>query len=524
MIAILSKQTDLKAAKLVEAAFRRSVSRPQAKRMSGAGLVLHHHDIDVLVVINPDDYLASVIELFLSVKKAKVILFGSLAKELSYRLKFEPAEFHNDINIWCNSLSAPAHSFAQSLGRIVYSEHNLLDGQDWDRALERFDFADEWNNLGFGAIRNDGSIWSLCDKIKAPKENALAELVINGNDLCSYAALYDDPDSSILWFNRSVGPIDSFEWHIVERFIASWRHKELPVLPVLLDLPWGHEAAVTMRLDCDEDISSANELWQTYRDENVPFSLAIHAANLEHREHDECMRAMLSEGVAFLSHSLTHAPNWGGSYEAARHEAAASAQKIAQILQQHIRYAVSPFHQNPDYALNALCDVGYQGFIGGIIRNDPEFLMARGGEIADMPSGFIGHSQQVMLHGDCLLKNTDPMAVYKKSFDIFSASKMLFGYLDHPFSSRYQYGWKTESQRSQAHKSLIEYIRQKIPSVLFMSEILAMDFILDKTQIKIRKTTLGFEVCKSGDKKTSLAPTILFCGNFSSSENRMLTI
>src|SRR5690606_27172436 len=113
-----------------------------------------------------------------------------------------------------------------------------------------------------------------------------------------------------------------------------------------------------------------------------------------------------------------------------------------------VPYAVSPFHQSPQYALEALCDVGYSGCIGGIIRNDPEFLLARGGELAGFPVGFIGHSQQCMLHGDCLLEAGDPLAIYKMAFDQALETRSLFGYLDHPFSERYQYGWVDEESRA----------------------------------------------------------------------------
>ncbi|MBF7980263.1 MULTISPECIES: polysaccharide deacetylase family protein [Rahnella] len=523
MIAVLSKQTDLRAAKLVEAALRRSVSCTQVIRMSGSGLALNLKKIDIIVVINPDEYLANIINLFLKTKKSKVIIFGTMAQSLHFRLGIGHTEFTGLEREWSRSLEAPLNSFSESLGKIQYLQHELLGEQNWDRAFERFDFAKEWNNLGYGAIRTDDSIWSLSALVNVPKQYLLADVAVDGNKLCSYAALYDEAEGSILWFNRSVGPIDSFEWHIVERFIASWRYNELPVLPVLLDLPWGHEAAVTMRLDCDEDISSANELWKMYQEENVPFSLAINAANLDDRKHDECIKLMASQGVAFLSHSLTHAPNWGGSYEVARHEAAASAQKITSVIQAPIRYAVSPFHQNPDYALNALCDVGYQGVIGGIIRNDPDFLIARGGQLADMPNGFIGHSQQVMLHGDCLLVDTDPMEIYKKSFDTFSASKMIFGYLDHPFSSRYQYGWESEFQRSEAHRSLINYVRQQVPSAIFMSENSTMDFILDKSQIQISKEDGRFVIYDGGARNSELIPTLLFSEKFYSAQNMYLS-
>src|SRR5690606_34287330 len=105
-------------------------------------------------------------------------------------------------------------------------------------------------------------------------------------------------------------------------------------------------------------------------------SLAIHTSNLDTSQHDAFLQSFHGNGGTLLSHTATHAPNWGGSYEAAYREGRESRQKIAAVIWEYVPYAVSPFHQSPQYALEALCDVGYSGCIGGIIRNDPEFLLA----------------------------------------------------------------------------------------------------------------------------------------------------
>lgn len=511
MIGILSKQLHIEAIKLVEAAFRRSVSEPLVTSFSPAIFAEQSEHIGIAVAINPDDADALELERFLASGDKKVVIFGSLPERLVQRLFAKRLDWPECDALWSKSLSAATYAFAESKASIRYiPDHPLTGGGDWNRALERFDFMDEWNNLGFGAITQGDSIWSLSQSIQVPVECCLADVMLDNKKVCSYAALSDEQHGSILWFNRPVGPIDSFEWHLVERFLASWRHETLPVVPVLLDLPWGHDAAITMRLDCDEDISSATELWRTYQKENIPFSLAIHTSNLNDDTHYDCLRNMLSEGVALLSHSATHAPNWGGSYEAAFHEASYSAQQIYDVTQYRVKYAVSPFHQTPEYSIQALCDSGYRGCIGGIIRNDPEFLFSRGGELAGMPKGFIGHSQQVMLHGDCLLEGEEPLAIYKKAFDLFYNSKMLFGYLDHPFSPRYQYGWESETQRLNAHKELIHYIQARAISPIFLSENDALDFILDKTSVVFEKIKYGYKVNLAGIPRTTLSPTLLF--------------
>ncbi len=40
------------------------------------------------------------------------------------------------------------------------------------------------------------------------------------------------------------------------------------------------------------------------------------------------------------------------------------------------------------------------------------------------------------------------------------AAGAVFGYLDHPFSARYQYGWSDEATRVAAHRHLIEHINR----------------------------------------------------------------
>jgi hypothetical protein len=95
----------------------------------------------------------------------------------------------------------------------------------------------------------------------------------------------------------------------------------------------------------------------------------------------------------------------------------------------------------------------------------------------------VGHTQSCMLHGDCLLaEGDDALAIYKQAVDIAKAGRALFGFLDHPFSPRYAYGWKNESDRIKAHETLISYIREQ-GNILFLNENEAMDFIRQKSAI-----------------------------------------
>jgi hypothetical protein len=189
-------------------------------------------------------------------------------------------------------------------------------------------------------------------------------------------------------------------------------------------------------------------------------------------------------------------PNWGGSYHAAYIEATASAAKLAQIVGTRVRYAVSPFHQTPAYARAALVDAGYAGCIGGIIRDDPDFIMARGGTVPGGPEDFVGHSQQCMLHGDPLLEGDDPIAVFKEAFEIARRGRALFGYLDHPFSLRYQYGWPDEETRLEMHRRFTSHLLSH-DRLLFLNENDAMDFLRYRAAASVSETDEGFIVVPS---------------------------
>jgi hypothetical protein len=258
-----------------------------------------------------------------------------------------------------------------------------------------------------------------------------------------------------------------------------------------------------MRLDCDEDISSACDLWKAYGKWGVPLSLAIHTSNLSDETHYAFLHEFCAAGGALLSHTATHAPNWGGSYEKARQEGYESCEKIEVATGIIVRYAVSPFHQSPLYALQGLCDSNYLGCIGGIIHNDPEFLLARGGELSGLPRGFVGHSQQTMLHGDCMLTKGDPLGIYKNAYDTAYETQALFGYLDHPFSARYQYGWDDERQRIEAHHELIEHIRKRARNPLFLDENQALDFLRERAAIRLDQEAESF-ICNDARETSGL--------------------
>ncbi|OJA26967.1 polysaccharide deacetylase family protein [Burkholderia ubonensis] len=512
MIDVLFPDAAAQAGGLVLAALKRSVTVTQARAISRGALCATA--TNVIVAIDVPDAWGDDLLTWLRSGRRKLIVLGRMPTAIASHVGFRADDcLHDTLPEASRSEAAPTGEARSSRAAVDYTElARTLGGGAWHRPFERFDFTDEWNNLGFGAIRCDGSVWSIAQAGHAEADAELAVVSIDGIRACSYAALWDEEAASVLWFNRSVGPCDSYEWRLIENFLSAHRSPSLPAQPVVSELPHGYDAAVTSRLDCDEDVEAARQLWRAYQAMDIPFSLAVHTQNLGNPVHHAILRELLAQGGSILSHTATHAPNWGGSYGAALAEGLQSAALLREVTGHQVRYAVSPFHQSPPYALRALADAGYAGCIGGIIRNDPEFLIARGGELAGLPSGFIGHSQQCMLHGDCMLAVGDPLAVFKQSFNLAYATRTLFGYLDHPFSSRYQYGWRDEAQRIEAHERLIAHIRETAHKPIFMTENMAMDFLAFRATTSIVDEPSGFRASIVAMEHTMFGLDVEWCG------------
>ena len=329
------------------------------------------------------------------------------------------------------------------------------------RPLCRFDFSNEWNNLGFGRITLATDAWSLQSDVAADTADVLAWVESPDGPTTVYAALRDSSSGSALWFNRSTGPVDSLEWRIVEAFFGDYRADELPCFPYVGEIPASYQSAVCPRLDCDEAVASAGPLVDFYHEQNIPVSLALLTGQRIGEADLRLMRRVIAAGGSVVSHSVSHEPNWGGSYQQAGREAIVSRDWLRRHLPEAlpVRYAVSPFHQNPPYAVSALADNGYHGFVGGIIANDPEYLLGRAGRVPLTTRPIVSFSAQCMLHGDCCARYGENVDVYCESYEAHRSARAVFGYLDHPFSDRYQYGWPDEATRIKAHASLIAHLQ-----------------------------------------------------------------
>jgi hypothetical protein len=162
------------------------------------------------------------------------------------------------------------------------------------------------------------------------------------------------------------------------------------------------------------------------------------------------------------------------------------------------RYVVSPFHHAPAFLPTALAQTEMRGFVGGIISDDPEMLVARGGGVIG-PYGVSGqiitHTQQCMLHGDCQRSDaSDTMIIPKTAFDTALRARSLFGYLDHPISPRYDYGWSSFKAQIKAHHVLMAHIDAVAPNALWLNLTDALDWLHARAQVTIVPSTNGWQI------------------------------
>lgn len=410
---------------------------------------------------------------------------------------------------YCDLVTLHLHGGVQiSNYYIKYQENDLWTLRRQVRSLIRYDYADEWNNHGYGKIDFSGGSFDVSmyaeDMDEKSKINSCAIICKDGED-CSHIPFIkkrDEINSSFIWINRLVGVVDSYEWNLVETFFANYRCDELPCLPYVLDMPGDYEGTVTMRLDCDQAICTARKLWEMYCDEHVPMSLAITTGNAISAEDFRLIEDVVDSGGAILSHSMNHFPDWGGNYYGAYMEALGSKlwlnRHIGEPFSSHV-YAVSPFHQNSGYAIAAMEDTGYKGFVAGSVHNNPECVLARGGYVPGFKT-IISMSNQCMLHGDCYHSYGNKIEPYTDSLDIHFEYGNVFGYLDHPFSEAYQYGWNDEDERINVHQKLIHYARSK-GNVWFCNLQEALDFIYEKTRMNLCVNDEDRVVSNGGDKR-----------------------
>ena len=511
-IVVFHDEKDSYATEIVRAALCRSFTEAQVEVCLYSRCSV---SVACAVLINPADNASPILAAILN-SGGKALLFGHIGPKIADQLEVELREEAVLKPELAVAELNPFEPFNVSPARVRYAEDHPVAraATVGTRPLCRYDFNDEWNNLGYGRIPVNGSPWGIA--VSAMSEDSRCIAMIEdqaGVPLSVYAVLSDALNGAALWVNRGVGPVDSVEWAMIEYFVGEYRVSELETLPYLREIPFGYNGAVTVRLDCDQAVASARQLFDLYSSKGLPLSMAV-ATGLNMTARDlSLLKEMVERGGSVVSHSVQHCPDWGGSYEAALQEALTSKEWIANNLNGSC-YAVSPFHQNPIHAVQALADAGYKGFVGGSIRNDPEFLMGRAGRVPFAGRAIVSHSQQCMLHGDCYHRYGESISPYKESFALHLAAGAFFGYLDHPFSEEYQYGWASEQERLAVHEAFIDHIIS-VEGLWWCSLEQCLDFLVTRDSCTLCVDDWGALRFTCGDSPSKQRPSAVWKGEIS---------
>ncbi|MBC87499.1 MAG: hypothetical protein CL677_10020 [Bdellovibrionaceae bacterium] len=422
----------------------------------------------------------------LSKTHSKIILHGVLTVEQCELLGVQSVSLPKSLS---ECSPANVNQISESSGKIVYSNNNSIGSllSRYVRPLVRYDFQDEWNNLGFGSVKVGKGPFDVSTVYKL--SNLMDEVsgVFNeGESFGSFQWVQSFGNAYVYVCSRPALTFDSYEVAAFEEFISSFSHSmDFPCVASITDASFDYDLSVTMRLDCDESILSSQALFSFYRERDIPFSLAIKSNLEEAYESSYFFKEIEGAGGSLLSHSYAHLRNWGSDKKEATLDAVRSIKAFERFLpSKKIRRAVSPFHSNERYSVNALEEVGYRGFIAGSVSSAPEYSVFRGGKVPSDRGAIVTHSQQCMLHGDCLLEGSDPLKIPLLSAEIHNRCGAIFGYLDHPFSDRYQYGWESENARQEVHKKLLDTLERRY-KVNYLSEDEVLDIFEKKDSIQI---------------------------------------
>lgn len=402
-------------------------------------------------------------------KKNKIILFGDLNIELKKqfnlneieKLDFEIIEAANQITFKESKELIHYNSDIPYLPKFIKD----IDG----RPIARFDFQKEWNNHYYGHIDDLDSERSLSIKCVIRDENYVAYVKVNSHKI-PLISEFTINTNKILWVNRNIGLIDLPEWKIIEDFISNFNRKGLPCIPYISELKESEKGLVTMRLDCDEDIDSAMEVFKLYKSKNIPLSLALTTKLLESKSKIPILpKLVLENNGNLLSHSHSHPNNWGESTENIEKEITISKSLIEKTYGTKVDLAVSPFHHLNALAVKLLNQNDFKGIVAGISSSHHKFLYMKGGQYS-IENNLIIHSQQCMMHGDCINKNRS-IKEYFKSIKLLSNLNYSFGYLDHPISERYDYGWGSKENQVSAHLQIINFCLKNTIKIISQAEL-----------------------------------------------------
>ena len=414
----------------------------------------------------------------------KIILNGKLNDEIKkiLNLRILMSDFDYEKPISANSLkpsiSRAKINFNQNLNYLTPFLKEIKE-----RPLWRYDFDLEWNNNFYGNISNENIMLNLSHNCFLIEGKNVAFIKNSRYQNIPLISEFEINGNIIFWINRNLSLVDLPEWKIIEEFISNGYFRKYPCMPYLTEYSSSENGLITMRLDCDEDIESARNIFEIYKNNNLPISLAITTNQIKESHPISSLPKEVNDyGGTVLNHSHSHPVNWGGSKDKIKEEIITSNNLIKKSFGIQTEYAVSPFHHLTWAALEVLNELNFKGVIAGISSSHHEFLIMKGGSINEKLDILV-HSQQCMLHGDCLTK-TRKVDSYLNAFSLYSNLGFSIGYLDHPISKRYDYGWINFERQIKTHQQIIEYLTNKNIKFIGQKELFQRFAAKEKIQIK----------------------------------------
>ena len=445
----------------------------------------------------------------LEINNNKIILSGKLNRWMQKLL---------NINILGNKFPfeepKPANSLSPSVSnsnlKFNYKFNYLKQFKDVlkERPIWRFDFELEWNNSFSGNIIDKHEILNLSHYCSNNNNSNNVVYIMNSNEekIPLIAEFFID-QNVLIWVNRNLSLIDLPEWKIIEEFISNGYFNKYPCIPYVSEFSSSENGLITMRLDCDEDIESARKIYTLYKRYNLPISLAITTNQIENKESISSLpREVYDYGGTILNHSHSHPINWGEKKDIISKEIELSTKLIKKAYNITTKYAVSPFHHLTIEAINILNQQNYKGVVAGICSSHHEFLIVKGGTI-NKELNILLHSQQCMVHGDCLTEKRS-LDDYLNNFYYFSKIGYSVGFLDHPISKRYDYGWKEPQRQINTHKQIIEFLLFKNIKFISQREIFERLKAKDELNIDILKKDDAQDIFIKNDSKFYLSISI----------------
>jgi len=267
---------------LILESFKRSFTSSQINNKNS--FKKNFSGVHVFLECTSDNATSNLKEL-LKIKNSKIILNGKLNKWIQklLNIKILGNKFPYDEPIPANSSS---YSISKRCLKFNYKFKYLKPflGLLEERPIWRYDFELEWNNSFSGNIIDKNEILNLSHYCSTDDNNNVVYIMNSNDDKIPLIAEFFIEQNVLIWVNRNLSLIDLPEWKIIEEFISNGYFNKYPCIPYVSEFSSLENGFITMRLDCDEDIESARNIYTLYKKYDLPISLAITTNQIENKE------------------------------------------------------------------------------------------------------------------------------------------------------------------------------------------------------------------------------------------------